>query len=224
MALLCVADDGRADGEWYRIRSDSVIIGRSQGDVVVPHDHVMSARHAEIARVQENGQWRWYLTDLGSTNGTYIRVMNALLQHRQELILGHHRYRFNSAPQGKGQVPELAASDAEVVRATADWQEVARDELLPSLVEITAQGDGPHYFLTKTENWVGRDAKHCSVVLPHDPMISQRHARIYRDSKGRWHVESKNSRNGTWVRITETVFDVSCEFQLGEQRFIVRVL
>src|SRR4051794_6574272 len=34
MALLCAVDDGSEQGEWFRIRGDRTVIGRSQGDVV----------------------------------------------------------------------------------------------------------------------------------------------------------------------------------------------
>jgi hypothetical protein len=36
MALLCVLDDSREDGEWIRIRADRPVIGRGKGDLVIP--------------------------------------------------------------------------------------------------------------------------------------------------------------------------------------------
>src|SRR5262245_8973242 len=38
MALLCILDDGKADGEWVRLRGDRCLIGRTEGDVRIPHD------------------------------------------------------------------------------------------------------------------------------------------------------------------------------------------
>ena len=55
MALLTIYDDGRDDGEEIRVRRESTVIGRGQGDVVIPHDDRMSGKHAEIRRVHEDG-------------------------------------------------------------------------------------------------------------------------------------------------------------------------
>jgi FHA domain len=45
------------------------------------------------------GRFRWHLTDLQSTNGTFVRIGNALLRHQQELLIGSRRYRFDAAPR-----------------------------------------------------------------------------------------------------------------------------
>jgi pSer/pThr/pTyr-binding forkhead associated (FHA) protein len=91
-------------------------------------------------------------------------------------------------------------------------------------VEVTAGGEGQRYLLPQAENWVGRDARTCNVVLANDLLVSPRHARVYRDAKGRWHMENNKSQNGLWIRIEQMALDGSCQFQLGEQRFLLRVL
>ncbi len=48
MAILCAYDDGQDTGETVRIRVPSFVIGRTAGDLVIPHDGGMSSRHAEI--------------------------------------------------------------------------------------------------------------------------------------------------------------------------------
>ena len=93
-----------------------------------------------------------------------------------------------------------------------------------ALVEITADGEGQRIPLTKPEHWIGRDARQCSIVLKSDPMMSPRHARLYRDTKGRWHIENAGSRNGTWLRVHKLRLTKTGQFQLGEQRFLVRIL
>src|SRR5437660_507910 len=73
IALLVVFDDGAEDGQTIRLRGDRFLIGRSEGDLLIPHDGQMSARHAELVRRQdEDGAWVWTLTDLGSTNGSFV--------------------------------------------------------------------------------------------------------------------------------------------------------
>jgi len=57
-----------------------------------------------------------------------------------------------------------------------------------------------------------------------DPMIAGHHVRLSRDDRG-WKVESHESRDGVWMRIERPVtIDRKCSFQLGEQRFQLRVL
>src|SRR5262245_54796021 len=72
--MLRILDEVSSDdGEWHRIRGPKTVIGRTQGDITIPHDDMMSSKHAELSRqVDKNGS-RWVLTDLGSTNGTYLR-------------------------------------------------------------------------------------------------------------------------------------------------------
>ena len=74
MALLYVLDDGEDTGEIVRIRPSSFVIGRVDGNLTIPHDGGISGRHAEISRRLENGEHCWYLKDLQSTNGTFVRL------------------------------------------------------------------------------------------------------------------------------------------------------
>lgn len=219
IALLCILDDVGEEGEWVRIRGDKFVIGRAEGNLVIPHDAMMSGKHAELARKQEKGRLVWYLTDLQSTNGTYVRVGRGLLKHNQQLLLGGRRYRFDfPAPT------DLAATAADQNKGTRGWQAPASaTQQIPFLVELTQQGEGPRFPLSQAENWVGRDPRQCSIVLPNDPMVDPRHARIHRDARGRWHIENNRSLNGTWLRATRVPFASPGQFQLGEQRFLIRV-
>src|SRR4051794_8634273 len=44
-ALLAVLDDGKGDGEVLRLRAERFVIGRSEGDFLIPHDELISGRH-----------------------------------------------------------------------------------------------------------------------------------------------------------------------------------
>ena len=48
MALLTVFDDGKTEGEDIRLRGNRFLIGRTEGDLQIPHDNLMSAKHAEF--------------------------------------------------------------------------------------------------------------------------------------------------------------------------------
>lgn len=93
MALLRVVDDGSEEGELLRIRQERFVIGRSEGDVVVPHDISMSPRHAAIERLGTAG---WRLSDLGSAGGTFVRVTSARLRDGTVLQIGRTRLRFQA--------------------------------------------------------------------------------------------------------------------------------
>lgn len=99
MALLCCLDDGQDDGEWQRIRTDRFVIGRTEGDLLIPHDSAIAARHAEITRSVENGKHVWHLTDLHSATGIFVLVQERPIKHGVELWLGSRRYRFEH-PEG----------------------------------------------------------------------------------------------------------------------------
>lgn len=214
--VLTVFDDGSDKGESIRIRKESFVIGRAEGDLVIACDGQMSARHAELRYAASKDKHRWQLVDLGSTNGTYVRIGHAVLEHGQEFIVGRTRFRFeHEAAQA---APRTAAS-----QATQPWQSGAANVLAPSIIELTATLDGPRLLITQSEAWLGKDASYCQLVLRDDPFASARHARVYRDGEGRWMIENNKSLNGVWLRIARLPLAGTCRFLLGEQQFMVRI-
>ncbi|MEI6241101.1 MAG: FHA domain-containing protein [Planctomycetia bacterium] len=92
LALLHVIDDGREDGETIRLRGDRLAIGRTDGDVTIPHDITMSTRHALL---ECDTGTVWQLSDVGSAGGTFVRVLSARLHHGSCFELGASRFRFD---------------------------------------------------------------------------------------------------------------------------------
>lgn len=222
MALLCAFDDGRDDGEWFRLRAERIVLGRTEGDVRIPHDDMMSGRHAELFRQFSNERFRWYLRDLGSTNGTYVRINTTQVRNGQEFLIGTRRFRFSTGMQADPAAMQEEAAEAS--KGTRGWQSVSVAELLPSVVELTPRGEGQRSYLNKSEHFLGRDAGQCDILLSDDLMVSARHARLHRDAKGRWLLENCGARNGVWLRIDKIAIENSAQFQLGEQRFLIKVL
>lgn len=218
--ILCALDDGsRDEGEWFRIRSSPFRIGRTEGNFIVPHDNGVSGRHLEIALKYEDGSYRFFLRDTGSRNGTFVRVAKALLKNGQELLIGARRYYFRSGEP----TPNDPSSDAEFA---AGWQAdtpANAGDGTPRIVEMTPRGDGQTFPLEDGENLFGTDAATCSIVVAGDPFLSGVHARIFKDQKNRWMIENRGSLNGIWLRIMEMPLDTGGEFQIGEQRFLVRI-
>jgi pSer/pThr/pTyr-binding forkhead associated (FHA) protein len=218
IGMICVLDDQGDNGAWHRLLKDRTVIGRSEGDILIPHDGMISTRHAELIRQQNRGSWRWILNDLGSTNGTYVRVSSGILRHEQEFLIGRTRYRFDAA-KGDGTLPD----ESPKAGGTVSWQESGALAVIPSVVELTPRGEGSRIPITTGEIWIGRDPNCQVVVSKEDPFANARHARIYRDGKGRWFIENNRSLNGVWIRVEQMPLDAGCQFLLGEQRFKMQV-
>jgi pSer/pThr/pTyr-binding forkhead associated (FHA) protein len=78
-------------GMIYRSRADSISIGREGNDVNFLDDPFISGRHAQI-NMSADGQVT--LTDLGSKNGTFVRISDeALLGHGDYVFLGQQLLR-----------------------------------------------------------------------------------------------------------------------------------
>jgi hypothetical protein len=222
VAVLVVCDDGRTDGEVIRLRDSRFVIGRAEGDLVIPHDDLISARHVEITREPAGRRFRWVVADLGSTNGLFVRAGRAKLGDGGEFLVGRGRFRFEAA--------STHAADTETAdyvpppdgtKTTLTWGSPS-PRPFPALVEVVGGGVGVRVVLTKPECWIGSDPL-CMVYRAGDPFVSPRHARLYRDPRGRWHVRNNKSVNGVWVRTARLVVESACAFQIGEQRFRLRV-
>ena len=224
MALLVALDDGSSQvGEVWRIRSGRHIIGRVRGDTVIGHDGDMSAEHAQITRQWRDGAYRWQLADLDSTNGTFLRVGRARLRDGKELVLGGRRYALRTPPAA-AEDATAGAPDAGTRHRHHAPNATVHEHLLPRLVELTPQGDGPQFPLPQDSVYVGSDPQQCQVVIRGDRTLDAKHCRVFRDPEGRWFVEDTNSLNGVWVRIRCATLSQRCEFQLGEQRFSFKVV
>ena len=71
--------------------TDEIVLGREEGDIVFRDDAFMSRRHAAITW---NGT-RAQLTDLGSSNGTFVRITTpTLLKHGDHVCMGDQLLRI----------------------------------------------------------------------------------------------------------------------------------
>jgi pSer/pThr/pTyr-binding forkhead associated (FHA) protein len=224
MARLLVLDDCGTNAEIIRIRSDRFRIGRTGGDLMIPHDGQMSSEHAEISRQRADRQWTWTIQDLNSTNGTFFRVTEAALQDQQELIIGTQLYRFANE---QAAIPETLAPEADntktLVAGGATNDAGASSSATASLTEVRLDGGGKRIAL-QTDQWIGRDKRRCQIILD-DPAVGAQEARIFRDKAGQWTVKRGKSQNGLWVRVESvTLTKRGTQFQCGEQRFELRMV
>lgn len=223
LAWLGILDDASEAGEWLRLRTNRLTIGRVNADVVIPFDNLISAQHAELYRSTHEGENFWTLRDLNSTNGTYVRVLDAALMPGQHLLLGGGHFRFEDplADYQTSEVDTYPEQDERVPTQCIDEGDQAA--LLARLVELTEKGVGRRLRLDRSDNWLGRDPTRCNLVVGDDRMLSPVHARLYRGEKGTWRIADLNSLNGVWLRVKKVKFRRTGYFQLGEQRFILRL-
>jgi len=88
-AITHVLPDGRSQ----RFRLDrQVVIGRQEADVAVSDDPFLSSRHSALREIAG----RFVLSDLGSTNGTYIRIRGEVeLRPGDQVMIGGQVFRFS---------------------------------------------------------------------------------------------------------------------------------
>lgn len=226
MAILSVVDDGGVTAERVRLRGDQFVVGRSDGDFVIPHDTGISSRHCEFIRIVEDGEYVWQMRDLNSTNGTFASISSFRLRHDQEVMIGIRRYRFDAGS------PPVTANDASADQTavqqrevTGQWQAIsnsALNETKPALIEITQEENGRRFELEPQGTVIGSRSRDTNIVIHGDPFVEPRHCRIFKDKK-RWRLENLSKTNGTWLRLESINIEAFGAFQIGEQRLTLRV-
>jgi len=220
LALLTVLDDGRRTGEQIRIRSDKFVIGRTEGDLRIHDDELISSRHVAITKQKVSGKMRLVISDLQSRNGVFAKVSKAPVEDQTELLIGAGHYRFelseNSTP------PATEAFSANGIQPPARTR--AFGEAIPSgnavLAELTANGVGARIVLHDEEYTIGQ-SRECKICRNGDVFTSDVHAFLRRSAAGRWMIENNRSLNGVWLRMPQITLEPnkSCEFRIGEQLF-----
>jgi pSer/pThr/pTyr-binding forkhead associated (FHA) protein len=81
---------GGTTGLSYRARNDTVSLGREDNDIDFPDDPFISGHHAEVTNTDEGVT----LTDLGSRNGTFLRISgDHPLEHGDYVFMGQQLLR-----------------------------------------------------------------------------------------------------------------------------------
>ncbi|MCE9580548.1 MAG: FHA domain-containing protein [Deltaproteobacteria bacterium] len=80
------------DGSAYPLLGESVTMGRERGEINFPDDGYVSGLHAKIT----TRDGRVYLSDLGSSNGTFLKVPGQKeLRDESFVLLGQQLFRLN---------------------------------------------------------------------------------------------------------------------------------
>jgi len=209
--VLTVLDDGsQQHGEAIRLRSETFTIGRTSGDLVLANDPAISGLHAEIRRVPWKGSFQWQLVDLGSVNGTFVRVARGVFHAEALVILGSRRFRLRN--------PLLAGRGTSPVAATRLIDSAPPQGVWPVLAEATQRAPGLEVPLRTDVVSIGRAGGGADLELD-DPLLADRHAQLERQRDGTWLIVAETTRNGVWVSTTSVTLTSHCHFRCGEQLF-----
>lgn len=230
MAVLAVVADGGESECEIPVFKTPFVIGRAEADFTVDHDPAVSKRHACLVRKQgKDGREVWFLEDLGSRNGLYVRAVRAVLGHGEELLLGSKRFRVvdRNAAVNRGTIADDDDLDAVPdVSDTYVHQEGGggRGPEVELVEVVDSKPVGQAFRLEQKNQWIGRNDRLCTIVLD-DPMISPRHALLRAQGTGKWTIADARSLNGVWIRVKAIPLGNTqpCQFQVGEQRFVVRI-
>ncbi|MFO0550298.1 MAG: FHA domain-containing protein [Polyangiaceae bacterium] len=89
LALLIGRD---TTGNAYPIPEPGIHLGRERGDVLFPEDGYVSGLHCRINFANN----RLYVTDLGSSNGSFVRLQkDAAINNNDILLMGQQLFRVN---------------------------------------------------------------------------------------------------------------------------------
>src|SRR5438445_10768318 len=81
--------EGGGEGDAYPLKSGENLVGRGTGDVSFPNDGYVSSKHASITV----GEGSLAVKDLGSANGTFVRVNGQAAVTAGDLLLGGEQSR-----------------------------------------------------------------------------------------------------------------------------------
>jgi diguanylate cyclase (GGDEF)-like protein len=96
---VLVVLQGQSIGQTIQLNKDHTVIGRgSQADLVL-RDEIASRQHAEITMLKAEGDVvEYYVSDLGSTNGTFLNgtkvTTQQLLEDGDKIKVGSHMMKF----------------------------------------------------------------------------------------------------------------------------------
>jgi pSer/pThr/pTyr-binding forkhead associated (FHA) protein len=222
MAILELIDDGSDHGEEFRVRSDFVTIGRTNSDILVPHDAQISGSHVRLSRRPVNGEFHWFLTDLASTNGTFLRIAKSTLPKGTPFLIGSHRYMYRAAAAAVASTDDSGNAPP----GTRGWQAPSAADLhrlSSALVRVLTDGSEQAFPFSEADVAIGSDSESCGITIPDDPTVSRLHAHLRMTEKGLI-IEDNKSLNGLWIGISERRLGSSATFQIGEQRIRFRAL
>jgi pSer/pThr/pTyr-binding forkhead associated (FHA) protein len=188
--LAVISQDG-STGQTHWIEQGSVDIGREEGEIQLSADRFVSPRHARV--FARDGAF--FLKDLGSLNGVYLRVRDSEpLSDTDLVLLGSEVLRFHLLSGAERDLGPARERGTDVYGAPAKPR-------YASLAERTVEGVSRNvFYISGDEVVIGREFG--DLVFTTDSFMSRRHAAIQRDPlAGTFTLRDLGSSNGTYLAI-----------------------
>lgn len=185
----------------FDLPQDNILIGRTNTcDLELPNKAI-SRRHAEITREKQD----YFVTDLGSGNGTYLNNKKLhpqeknLLRSGDSLRIEDYEIRFLLTEEGIGPTfEEDTDTDILEIKLIKKMMRALDSEEVPSLEILNGSIAGKRTFLNpdKKEFFIGR-GEDCDLTVPEN-VLSRNHVKL----EHKWGgvvITDLNSKNGTFV-------------------------
>jgi pSer/pThr/pTyr-binding forkhead associated (FHA) protein len=141
---LKVASGPKA-GKTFALSSGELVFGRTKGDVVIDWDASTSSRHFKIEKQSE----RFFLHDLGSTNGTFVNgntVTSVQLNHGDKVLAGSTLFAVHMLAPAPIASPRFVPAPESSIESSKDFDPYAevktapREKLKPAEQKTTDPG------------------------------------------------------------------------------------
>ena len=187
--LRLIRGDG-GDGFTFQLNGTEHRAGRTDGPILFPDDPTVSPAHAVF--YYQDG--RLFVRDLGSLNGTFIRIHAPVpVVDGEDFLCGEQVLRFERYRA----IPMSAGADGAMFCGTPapPWK-----FRLVQLIRGAATGVA--YCAGSSAVTVGREG--CDLNFEHDRFISHYHAQV-EEREGETILRDLDSRNGTYFRLKKEV-------------------
>lgn len=207
--MVVVVEDG-SDGKAFDLKGPIVVVGRTEGDVMLFDDPFVSPRHARL--VERDGQWA--IQDLHSVNGVYVRLRGRrALESGDLILLGSQVLQFHAVTDEERQLGAASQHGTRVFGSKPVTRLARLDQrAINGLVSDV-------YYVHRDETILGRETG--DLVFTTDAFLSRKHAALRRDpTTDRFHIEDLDSSNGTYVAIArETALETGDRVRIGQHLF-----
>ncbi|MFC1889705.1 FHA domain-containing protein [Thermodesulfobacteriota bacterium] len=191
-AITHVLEDGK-DGEQYFMKGDKFSVAQKVGDIIFPHDPLVSQPHLLIYK----SEGRIFTRDQNSKDGSFLMITKRIpLKDGDILFIGGQHFVFELPDLGKTP-PEGIPVENEKTDTEYKEENLARE--YAKIIEFKDQVvRGNQYPIYKRRVTIGR--KDCDLSFPWIKYISRKHCSI-EHSERNFFIGDLKSTNGTFIRM-----------------------